>query len=50
MIIRCNLFQTSSATVARLNELLAIALGIDDKYKIPTLHIAELTEASFADA
>ena len=33
-------------SVARLNELLAIALGVSVTTKLPTLHIGELTQAS----
>ena len=36
--------------VTRLNDLLVTALGIDEKYNIPTLHITELTQASFANS
>ena len=43
--IRCNLFQTSHMTVTQLNELLTVALGIDEAARIPTLHIIELTKA-----
>ena len=31
--------------VTQLNELLTVALGIDDGARIPTLHIMELTKA-----
>ena len=44
-LVRCNLFQTSHMTVTQLNELLTVALGIDEGARIPTLHIIELTEA-----
>ena len=45
-VVRCNRFQTNSSTVTCLNELLAIAMDVNDKYNILTLHMDEVTKAS----